>query len=345
MRAVGVAVACVSIVGVLAGCSRTSETQAAAGGAPKSGPVSVGYAGSHLSDPFQDELVKELKQQASGQGMSISGEANANDDPAKQVGDISTLLAQSPSALIVNPVDAQAIVPGIQRANGQNVPVVAIDQAPAGGKVAMVVRADNVAMGATACQEMGKLLNGSGTVLELQGALSSTNGLQRTQGFNDCVKQNFPNLKVVSQPTDWQMAKATTNAQTVMSTQQIDGVYWASDFFAPGIQKVLSGLDKWKKVGEPGHVPIVGIDATSQALDFIRQGYQDATVSQPLNLYAQYAVSYAKAAAAGTTFAEGPTDHDSTIKVTNGVPADLLKAPLVTKDNVDDASLWANAKS
>jgi len=42
-------------------------------------------------------------------------------------------------------------------------------------------------------------------------------------------------------------------------------------------------------------------------------------------------------------FTPGPTDHDSTIiDVGNGVLEDQLPAPLVTKENVDDASLWGN---
>jgi ribose transport system substrate-binding protein len=38
----------------------------------------------------------------------------------------------------------------------------------------------------------------------------------------------------------------------------------------------------------------------------------------------------------------GPTDHNSTIiTIPNGLE-DQLPAPLVTKDNVNDQSLWAN---
>ena len=69
----------------------------------------------------------------------------------------------------------------------------------------------------------------------------------------------------------------------------------------------------------------------------------DATVSQPADLYAKYALFYAKAALDGKTFQPGPTDHDSTIvDVGNGTLEDQLAAPLVTKDNVDDKTLWGN---
>jgi ribose transport system substrate-binding protein len=339
----GFATLSLSLVGVLAACS-TGDTAGESGQAAGSadGEFTVAFSQAHLSDPFQQVLLEQLQQQAKEQGGSISGTANANDDPGKQVTDISTLLARSPSALLVAPVDAEAIVPAIETANQQGIPVISIDQAPAGGEVAMVVRADNVRMGMIACEEMGRLLNGAGTVLELQGALSSANGLQRSQGFGECMKQNFPGITIVQTPTDWQMEKATTGAQTILSTQQVDGVYWASDFFLPGIQNVLNDQGKWKKVGEPGHIAIVGVDGTPEALATIREGYQDATVSQPLDLYAKYGIQYAKEAADGKSFEEGPTDHDSEIVVTDGIPADNLPAPLVTKENVDDKALWAN---
>jgi ABC-type sugar transport system substrate-binding protein len=346
-----------AVAGLLAACSGSGATSAPSTPAPtgvapsaassEAAPsaaanLSVAFSQAHLSDPFQQVLLEQLQVNATAAGAAWAGAANANDDPAKQVADISTLLAKNPSGLLISPVDAKAIIPAIDAATAQKVPVVSIDQAPAGGKVTMVVRADNLKMGDTACQEMGKLLNGQGTVLELQGDLASANGLQRSQGFGDCMKAKFANIKIVQVPTVWNMEKATTGAQTILSTQKIDGIYWASDYFLPGIQKVLQDVSQWKKVGETGHIAIVGIDGAADALGLIRDGYQDATVSQPLDLYAKYGVLYALGAAQGKTWTDGPTDHNSTIVTTDGIPADNLTAPLVTKDNVDDATLWAN---
>jgi simple sugar transport system substrate-binding protein/ribose transport system substrate-binding protein len=90
------------------------------------------------------------------------------------------------------------------------------------------------------------------------------------------------------------------------------------------------------------HVFVVSNDGIPQEFEAIRKGEIDATVSQPADLYAKYALYYAKAAIDGKTFKPGPTDHDSTIiQLPNGLE-DQLPAPLVTKDNVDDKSLWGN---
>ena len=88
---------------------------------------------------------------------------------------------------------------------------------------------------------------------------------------------------------------------------------------------------------DPKHVFIVSNDGIPQELEAIRKGEIDATVSQPADLYAKYALFYAKAAIEGKTFQPGPTDHDSTIiEVRQRLLEDQLPAPLVTKDNVDD---------
>jgi simple sugar transport system substrate-binding protein/ribose transport system substrate-binding protein len=93
---------------------------------------------------------------------------------------------------------------------------------------------------------------------------------------------------------------------------------------------------------DPKHVVVVPNDGIPQEFEAIRKGDIDATVSQPADLYARYALFYAKAAVEGKTFKPGPTDHDSTIiQLPNGLE-DQLPAPLVTKDNVDDKNLWGN---
>jgi hypothetical protein len=79
-------------------------------------------------------------------------------------------------------------------------------------------------------------------------------------------------------------------------------------------------------------------------------GQIDATVSQPADLYAKYALYYIKAAVNGQKSNPGPTDHNSNIvQVRPGVLEDQLPAPLVTKDGTypgsiksTDPSLWGN---
>lgn len=330
--AVGIA----AVATVLAGCAGTASSG--------DETTTIGFSVQKLSNQFQLAMIGDAQENAEKAGVTLMEPTNADADPAKQTTDIQTILTQSPDVVIISPVDAKAVVPSVTKANQAGIPVISIDESPAGGEVYMIVRADNVRMGETGCMSMGEALGGEGTVLELQGDLASTNGRERSEGFQSCMEENFPGITVVPQPTDWALDKATAAVQTVASTKSVDGVFMASDYFIPGVQKSLESLGMWKPVGEDGHITLVGIDGAPDAHELIRSGYQDSTVSQPANAYAEWAVKYAIAAADGETFSPGATDHDSEIVEVETGLADLLAAPLVTADNVDDESFWGNAE-
>jgi len=113
-------------------------------------------------------------------------------------------------------------------------------------------------------------------------------------------------------------------------------------FLAPTLQ-ALKSKNLLVPAPDPEHIFIVSNDGIPHEYDAIGKGEIDATVSQPADLNANYALFYAKAALEGKTFQPGPTDHNSTIvSVGNGVLEDQFAAPLVTKENVDDPSLWGN---
>jgi ABC-type sugar transport system substrate-binding protein len=307
-------------------------------------PFTMGYSVGFLTDPFQAIQVDLTVAEAKKAGLKVLPVANANGDPGKQITDFHNLIGQGAQGIIVVPTDSDAIVPALTFAATKNVPVVSIDIAPAGGQLAMIVRADNIRMGEDACKTLGKALGGKGTVLSLMGDQATTNGRDRTTGFDDCMKKSYPDMKVIEQPTYWKTDKATSVAQTVVtSTPDLAGIYMQSDsVMLAGVLNVLKSAGKQKDVGQPGHIFLVSIDGTPLALQKIREGSLDAAISQPLDLYVKYGLYYLQAAVDGKKFAQGPTDHDSRISELNGNPMDLLPAPIVTKANVDDAKLWGN---
>jgi ribose transport system substrate-binding protein len=329
------AASCLLVSACSSGGSGTS------GGSKGSGQV--GYAESFLTDPFQVQLVKQLGDQATAQKVDLLPAVNANNDPAKQNTDVQTLIGRGVKGLIVVPVDGKAISPVIESANAKKIPVVTVDEGADKGAIAMIVRADNVGMGKSACEYLGKQLNGTGAVLNLQGDLSSVNGRDRNTGFTSCMSAEFPKIQVISKPMNWKAVQCATQTQTVVSTAKVDALFMASESVClASVQKVLSTQGKLTKAGAPGHIITAAIDGTPAALAAIRQGTLDAVVSQPLNLYAQYAISYIQQAMAGKTFQPGSDGHGGTIVKSGESLQDLLPSPTVTKDNVDDKTLWGN---
>ncbi|KPI17537.1 Periplasmic binding protein domain containing protein [Actinobacteria bacterium OK074] len=340
-RATAVAVGAALTLG-LAACGSTNDTGAS--GASADGTGKVGVILPLLTSPFWQAYNDYVPKMATSEGVDALKTVNSNSDPAQQITDVNNELNQGVKGLVVAPLDSAAIEAGLDQAERKGVPVVAVDVAPDRGKVAMVVRADNVAYGEKACDYLGAHV-GSGKVVQIMGDLASVNGRERSQAFRSCVKKKYPELTVLEIPAKWESDTAAAKLDTLLNANpDIKGIYMQAGgvYLAPTLQ-TLKSKKMLKKAGQSGHIVIVSNDGIPQEYDAIRAGQIDATVSQPADAYAKYGMYYIKAAMAGKTFEPGPTDHDSTIvKLAGGILEDQLPAPLVTKDNVDAPKLWGN---
>lgn len=324
----------------IAGCGTTSDN-----GAAKSHKVGkTGVVLPMLTSPFWQAYNNYVPKKAKALGVPTLPTVNSNNDSSQQMTDINNLLNQGVKSLVVAPIDSAAIAAGIKQANRKGVPVVAVDVAPDKGKVAMVVRADNLAYGRKACHQIGKRVH-SGKVVQIQGDLASVNGRDRSHAFTKCIKQNYPKLKIINLPAQWQSDKAASMLNdTVSSNHDIKAIYSQAGgiYLAPTLE-TLKRANMLHKVGDPRHVVVVSNDGIPQELKAIRKGQIDATVSQPADDYAKWGVYYAKQAMLGKKFQPGKTNHGSTIvRLPNGNLEDELPAPVVTKKNVNDHHLWGN---
>ncbi|MFE1192724.1 sugar ABC transporter substrate-binding protein [Streptomyces olivaceoviridis] len=339
-RITGAAALAVGASLVLAACGSTKDTASAGSG----GTGKVGVILPLLTSPFWQSYNDYVPKMAKSEGVEVLKTVNSNSDPSQQITDIDNELNQGVKGLVVAPLDSAAIQAGLDQAERKGVPVVAVDVAPDKGKVAMVVRADNVAYGKKACDYLGQHV-GSGKVVQIMGDLASVNGRDRSEAFRSCVKEKYPRLKVLEIPAKWESDTAAAKLDTLLNANpDIKGIYLQAGgvYLAPTLQ-TLKSKNMLKAAGQQGHIAIVSNDGIPQEYEAIRKGQIDATVSQPADAYAKYGLYYIKAAMEGKKFKPGPTDHDSTIvKLPSGILEDQLPAPLVTKDNVDDPKLWGN---
>lgn len=328
----------IALVGVLA-------TGALGGQAKKAATIKVGVSLAGYSTDFWSSYVAFEKAAGKKYGVTLVGPISANGDAGKQATQIRALIDQGVNALIINPVDSAAIKPTLDFAASKHVPVVSVDVAPTQGKVYMIVRADNVLYGKSACNYISSHAKGSGHVAMLEGDLASINGLDRKNGFLNCMKAHS-NLKVVQYATKWDTPTAVNDAKTALSTySDLKGIYahWSGP--VPGIIAAEKAAGKFSKVGAANHVVLFSNDGTPQEHGWIRAGEEDATISQPATLYAQFAVFYAKQAVAGAKYHAGmKTDHGSKIVTLLGNLEDAIVAPVVSKSNVNDSTLWGNFK-
>ncbi|MEV0174143.1 sugar ABC transporter substrate-binding protein [Streptomyces sp. NPDC050803] len=342
------AVSALSALALLSACDSGSATSASSNGAPL---IGVDYPRSDTD--FWNSYIKYTPQYAKELGLETKT-TNSQNDVAKLTANAQTFISQGVKGIAMAPQDTAAIAPTLAQLEAKKIPVVTVDTRPDTGKVFMVVRADNRAYGEKACQYLGTKLGGKGKVVMLQGDLSSINGRDRTEAFNDCMKKNYPDIKVFGEATNWDGAVAAQKLQTDLTAHpDIKGIYMQSSFALSGTLQVLKQRGLLVDPEDKKHVFVVSNDGIPEELKSIGEGKIDATVSQPADLYAKYALYYLKAAIDGKTFKPGKTDHDSTIiQVRDGLLEDQLSAPLVTADGgtyggvpsvkSDDKSLWGN---
>lgn len=324
--------------------SSTSSTLGSNSSASSSGKPLLGYS-QPFTDPFQAAEQKGAMADYKKLGYPYLPATNANRHASNQITDVETLINEGAKGLMISVDNAKAIVPAIQFANAKNVPIVAIDLAPTGGHVAMIVRTNNVHLGQKACEQMGKLVKPGQSILSLDGDPVTANGRDRTSGFDSCMQTKFPSIKVLHVATKWNPAIAANGIQaTFIHDPSLAGIYVQSDaVFFPTILDTLKQLGKLIPAGQPGHIALVGIDGTPLSLGAIRKGYEDASISQPLLGYVKYGMNYLIQAINGKKFTVGKTDHNSTIGTYHGNLADYLPSTIVTSSNVNDQSLWGNA--
>jgi simple sugar transport system substrate-binding protein/ribose transport system substrate-binding protein len=322
-----------------AGCNRGSSNTGTNG----SSKGKVGIDLPRSDSDFWNSYAKYINADVTSMKLDALPPSNSQNDITKLASNVQALQAQGAKVIVMAPQDTGAVASTLDALAAKNIPVVSVDTRPDKGKVYMVVRADNKAYGTKACDFLGGKLKNTGTVVEFEGDLTSINGRDRSDAFGQCMSSKYPGIKVIAAETNWKGDVASAKLQDALNQGTINGIYMQAGgvFLAPTLA-LLQQKNLLVPPTDPKHIFIVSNDGIPAEFTAIKAGQIDATVSQPADLYAKYALFYAQAALDGKTYQPGPTDHQSTIiSIPNGLE-DQLPAPLVTSDNVNDQSLWGN---
>jgi len=242
---------------------------------------------------YESQYAKQLH-------IKLLGPLLAAANASLQNTQIENLVNEGAKAIIVNPETATSLGPAIAYASAHHVQLVSVDTIVGVGKVYMVVRASNTIYGLDACAYISSKVK-SGYVLDLEGDLTSSNGADRTNSFNQCMAKNAPGVHILKDPTVWTEATAVTDAQNAVNAygSQLKAIYsqWSSP--DTGIIPLL------KSKHLTGQVMVVSDDGVPFEMCDVGKGTLDASQSQPADLYAYWALKYALDAAKGVTHHPG----------------------------------------
>jgi len=337
-RATTAALAAVAAATLIAACSSGSSSSSPSGsGATATGSASaaaettIGVALTYNSTAFWAAYLNYENQYAQQLHVHVLGPLLAGANASLQNTQIENLVNEGAKAIVVNPETATSLGPAISYAAAHHVQLVSVDTIVGVGKVYMVVRASNTIYGQDACALISSKVK-SGYVLDLEGDLTSSNGADRTNAFNQCMAANDPGVHVLKDPTVWTEATAVTDAQNAVNAygSQLKAIYsqWSSP--DTGILPLL------KSKGLTGKVLVVSDDGVPFEMCDVGNGTLDASQSQPANLYAYWALKYALDAANGVKLSPGqPGGGAPTLQMVSYAGdanlGDPIVAPFVTK--------------
>ncbi|NPD67761.1 sugar ABC transporter substrate-binding protein [Lichenicola cladoniae] len=266
----------------------------------------IGLSVATLANPFFQGMTKGVQSGIAAHPDLKLINTSANGDANTQTNQVTDLINQHVAALILNPINANSIVPVVKEANKKGIPVFTLDRGAAcGGCQVNFLETDNKALGKEGADFIADQLKqryGSvkGNVVDLEGLLGTTAGDDRERGFAtefEALQKDNPGLKLVArQAADFDADKAfNITTQLLAAHNDIDAVFNGNDDNAVGVVRAIRQANRFKPIGDPKHIVVIGIDGTEQALSSIRRGQMDATLSQNPVTMAQQSVNYVEA--------------------------------------------------
>jgi len=200
------------------------------------------------------------------------------DDRDQQIQVVENFMTRRVSAIVLAPLDSQALVKPVHNAIRAKVPVVIMDSDLKSDEYVSFVATDNYKGGRLAGEEMGRLLEGKGNVILLRYAVGSASTEAREAGFLDALT-NYPNIKLISSD---QHAGATRElayqaSQNLLNRfgREVNGVFCPCEPPTIAMTKALRDLGL-----AGGKVKMIGFDAGSQSVLDLKNGDVQALVVQ-----------------------------------------------------------------
>jgi ribose transport system substrate-binding protein len=220
---------------------------------------------------------RELKEQGNNVEIIWKGPLR-EDDRDQQIQVVENFTTRHVSAIVLAPLDSQALVRPVDNSIAAGIPVVIFDSALKSDKYVSFVATDNFKGGELAAEEMAKLLARKGNVMLLRYAVGSASTEAREAGFLAGLKK-YSGIKIISSD---QHAGATRESAYQVSQnllnrfgREVNGVFAVNEPSTIAMTKALRDIAL-----AGGKVKMIGFDAGSQSVADMKNGDVQALVVQ-----------------------------------------------------------------
>jgi ribose transport system substrate-binding protein len=260
-------------------CGGSAKTDAGSSG----GGVTIAVIPKGTSHVFWQSIHAGAQKAATDLGVTIVWRGPLReDDRDAQVSEVEGFISRGISGICIAPLDETALVPPIQEAVRQKIPVVIFDSGLKSSDYVSFVATDNLKGGQLGGQRLAESIGKKGKVILLRYAEGHDSTGKREQGFLDAMKQ-YPGIDIVSsnQYGGADVEGAYKKAEALLSTyKKPDGSLGVDGIFTPNESVSFAMLRVLQDNGWAGKVKFVGFDASPNLVKGLRDGGLDAIVVQ-----------------------------------------------------------------
>jgi ribose transport system substrate-binding protein len=239
----------------------------------------IGMSQCNLGEPWRVQMNADIEQAAKKHANLKLVAKDAQNDSLRQRAQVEELAAQGIDLLIISPKEAAPLTQPVAEVHKKGIPVIVLDRAVEGEAFTTFIGADNRRIGREAGKWAAKALAGKGTIVELEGLMTSTPGQDRHTGFLEGldVAAN-PGLKIAfTADMQWLEPNARREMESALAAHKaISLVYAHND---PGAHGAYLAA---KAAGREKEMKFVGIDALPhEGVRYVKEGILDATFAYP----------------------------------------------------------------
>ncbi|HET9493614.1 MAG TPA: ABC transporter substrate-binding protein [Chloroflexia bacterium] len=284
----------------------------------KDGPYQIGFSNISVVNSWRVQMVRELEYEKTlHPEISDLFITDAGGDINKQIADIEDLLARGVDALLVTPTSPEAIVPVVQKALDQGIPVIVFNSALAGNIETAFVGTDEVEFGYVISVWLMEQLNCEGNIIALDGIAGNSISEDRFKGLQNAINEcpDPAKVQILSrEAADWARDKGKIATEKALAAYpDIDGVW------SQGGAMTQGAMEAFQAANRP-LVPMTGEDNNGFMKawkELAPQGFKGIAASEPTWISAE-ALKLALDALAGKqiakqTFIPVPTITDANL--------------------------------
>ncbi|MBS5938789.1 substrate-binding domain-containing protein [Clostridium sp.] len=258
------------------GCSSGGEQAEGEGSGDKK--IVVGYAQLGAESEWRTACTNSIKEEAEKRGIELKF-SDAQQKQENQIKAIRSFIAQGVDVIGVSPVVESGWETVFKEVKDAGIPLVLVDRKADVSEdlYTSYLGSDFVEEGRKAADELAKLINSKGNIVELQGTVGSSAAVGRQEGFLERLNEKYPDIKIIkSQTGDFTRAKGKEVMEAFLKSdgENIAALFSHNDDMAIG---AIQAIEEYgKKPGED--IKIVSVDAVKGAFEAMVAGKLNVTV-------------------------------------------------------------------